>query len=192
MIKCFLVFFAFLLLAFNVKGQDQIPDTLLVRTVRNPITDQKHYVLKGTTEMIVYFGKEKNDTVYYSPLDSDILPDYERALRIYNLRLKPIKEIDADDVFDYFPLGTTPEEIIQMLGDKQVAISDNLLQVAFYNHWSKKNEIFSFLFKDGKLYGITRPSTNTLPTDDVWVAFQLLELQSNIQKLQQALERLSK
>ena len=182
----------FLTISSLVYAQNQIPDTILVKTVKNPVFHQKHYVLMGETEMIVYFGEEKNDTAYYSPLDAEILPYYQRALSIYNLRLKPVNKIDADEVFDYFPMGSSPEEVIRLLGNKKVSISDNTLEVVFYNHWHKKNEVFTFKFHEGQLYDISRPGTSTLPTSDLRTAFQLVELKSNLKQLEKVVEQLSK
>ncbi len=181
-----------LALPFLALAQDVIPDTLLVRTIKNPLTNQKHFIIQGKTEMIVYYGSEKNDTTYLERWSDGIDMAYRSALRTYNIRLKPVDKLDADEVFDYFPMGITPEETIAMLGNKKISVTENLLQVAFYNHFSKKNEVFSFKFHEGKLYGITRPGTNTLPTNDVWTAFQLVELRSNMQKLKEVLDKLEK
>lgn len=185
---CF--FFAFFTVFAH--AQMQIPDTLLVKSEKSPITNQKHFILKGKTEMIVYYMEPKNDTVYREDWSYGVKEAYDNTLRAYNIRLKPVDKIDADEVFDYFMMGSTPEEVIQRLGNKKVSVSENMLQASFYNHFSKKNEVFSFKFHEGKLYGITRPGTSTLPTNDVWMAFQLVELRSNVQKLQKVLDQLNK
>ncbi len=187
--------FCLLLLLFSFTALAQqyvIPDTLRVLTERSPWYHQEYYIIKGKTQMIVNFGKEKNDTLYREHWTEEIEMAYKSALRTYNIRLKNVKDLDADEVFEYFPMGITPEKTLEMLGNKKVSVSDNLLQAAFYNHFSKKNEVFSFKFHEGKLYGITRPGTNTLPTDDVWTAFQLVELRSNINKLQEVIKQLEK
>ena len=48
---------------------------------------------------------------------------------------------------------------------------------------AKKDEVFELCFINGKLSSIGRPSTNTLPTNNVWMAFQLLELKDILDNL---------
>lgn len=52
--------------------------------------------------------------------------------------------------------------------------------------------LFQFTFWDGKLASIKRESTNTMPTNDVWSAFMLLEAVDTFRDLGKALEILKR
>ena len=87
------------------------------------------------------------------------------------------------NIFTYFTIGETIEEVTRRLGKKKVHVGNRGYEVLFYNKFSKRNELFEFRFVDGKLSSISRPSTNTLPTNNVWMAFKLLEMKDVLESL---------
>lgn len=58
--------------------------------------------------------------------------------------------------------------------------------------YTKKNEVFSFKIWDGKVSRISRPSTNTLPTNDVWTAFQIIQLKEYLGDMETLIQQLRK
>lgn len=108
---------------------------------------------------------------------------YRAELNIRKLRELPIEKVDADLVFTYFEIGESIEDVTRRLGKKKVHVSNRGYEVVFFNKFSKRNEVFELCFINGKLSSISRPSINTLPTNNVWMAFQLLELKDILDSL---------
>ena len=181
-----------ILLSTSLIAQVRIPDTLLVQTRRNPVFHQSIYVLNGEREMIVNHGDTKNDTVYIPYLEEDVRVYYNMSVRTLEIRAKKLKDLDADEVFDYFPMGISVEETLRKLEGKKVAIYDSKLEVEFFNRFAKTNEVFTFRFNDGKLCEVSRPGTSHLPTNNLSDAFFLVQLKSNVSRWQEAIERLKK
>ena len=177
--------------ATKVFGQT-IPDTVYVWTDTHPIleTVTKYYVINGNREMVIHITNEKTDTTFYDELSQITEERFPGRIREIKIRALPIEEIDADMVFQYFEIGESIESVTKRLGKKELHVYDSGFQVAFFNKSMKKNEIFDFLFSDGKLVRFGRPSTNTLPTNDVWEAFELVEIEQNLKDLNAAVEKL--
>jgi len=179
-------------ISFSLYGQEVIPDTILVRTEFGPmITDTtRHYVVHGSQEMVINISNEKKDSVFFNEISNDIRKLYDQQLELIKIRALPIDKIYADMVFDYFLIGETIENVTKKLGKKKIHVTYTGYQVAFYDKYSKKNEVFDFEFRGGKLWTIHRQSTNTLPTNDVWEAFELVEIEQNLKDLNAAVEKL--
>lgn len=69
---------------------------------------------------------------------------------------------------------------------------DGSYQAMFFNDKYKKNEVFSFKIWDRKVSRISRPSTNTLPTKDVWTAFQIIQLKEYLGDMEVLIQQLRK
>ena len=175
-------------------GQENIPDTILIWTDKIPVlsTTTEHYVIKGTREMIIRISDEKRDTTFYEKMCEQTFMRYPERLRIISLRALPIEKIDADMALDYFSIGDSIEYVTKRLGNKKIHVYESGYKVPFYNKFSKKNEIIDLKFIDGKLCSISRPSTNTLPTNNLWTAFQLLKLEDSLKDLKSSIEKLNK
>ena len=65
---------------------------------------------------------------------------------------------------------------LRKLGSKKVHISYTGYQLSFPDEFSGKPQVIEYKFwDDGLLHGIERiTKNNTLPTNDVWTAFQLI------------------
>ncbi|MEE0671143.1 hypothetical protein [Prevotella sp.] len=188
-------YFISLLLSFvgeYVFAQTNIPDTLLVRTDKNDLSVTRYYVVGRTKEMIVYSSAEKQDTTIYDDLCEETKEAYVKELNIMKFRQLPISKIGADKVFSYFRIGESIESVTKRLGNKKVHITPRGYEVPFYNSFRKKNEIFEFTFIDGKLSSMGRASTNTLPTNDVWLAFNIMPLKEQMKDLELLLNKLRK
>ncbi|MBS7377653.1 MAG: hypothetical protein KIG42_06630 [Paludibacteraceae bacterium] len=168
-------------------------DTLHISTdKRDGIVFSRYYVINDSQFMIVHYNKEKNDTIMEDSIPEYYQEHYKREVRIRDIKKKDVSKIDADEVFDYF-FGLTEEELLQKLSNKMVAVDlDGSYQVAFFNKFSKKNEVFSFKIWDGKVSRISRPSTNTLPTNDVWTAFQIIQLKEYLGDMEALIQQLRK
>lgn len=168
-------------------------DTLLIST--DKYDDEIHsrfYVIDDTILMAVHYHDKNNDTVYIMPIPGDYQYKYERAVYLKNLRKKDVSNILADEVFDYFS-NMTEQELLAKLSDKMVAIDmDGSYLASFYNDKTKKNEVFSFQIWNGRVGRMTRPSTNTLPTNNVWMAFQILEMKEYFGNVEELVRQLKK
>ena len=158
-------------------------DTILVWTKKSPWSVEKHYVIDGKQEMRVYISDGNSDTTILADICDFTMDKYKEELRNRKIRELPIEKVDADCVFTYFTIGETIEEVTRRLGKKKVHVGNRGYEVLFYNKFSKRNELFEFRFVDGKLSSISRPSTNTLPTNNVWMAFKLLEMKDVLESL---------
>lgn len=158
-------------------------DTILVWTTKTPLYEEKHYVIDGCREMRIYVSGEKIDTTVFEDVCDYTMDKYKEELYRRKIRKLPVEKIDADLVFIYFPVGESIEKVTQRLGKKKVHVTNRGYEVLFFNKFSKKNEVFELCFIDGKLASISRPSTNSLPTNNVWMAFQLLELKDVLEDL---------
>lgn len=168
-------------------------DTLHISTdKRDGVVYSRYYVIDDTKFMIVHYNSENNDTIIENSIPDYYLEFYKREVMLRNLKRKDVSKVVADEVFDYFK-GLTEEELLQKLSNKKVAVDiDGSYQALFYNEKSKKNEVFSFKIWDGKVSRISRPSTNTLPTNNVWTAFQIIELKEYLGNMELLIEQLRK
>ena len=168
-------------------------DTLHISTdKRDGVVYSRYYVIDDTKFMIVHYNSESNDTIIENSIPDYYLEFYKREVMLRNLKRKDVSKVVADEVFDYFK-GLTEEELLQKLSNKKVAVDiDGSYQALFYNDKSKKNEVFSFKIWDGKVSRISRPSTNTLPTNNVWTAFQIIELKEYLGNMELLIEQLRK
>ena len=185
-------FLSFISISFY--GQEIIPDTILVRTELGPmIADTtRYYVVHGSKEMIIEISNGKKDTLFDNGISDDIKELYDRQLELIKIRNLPIEKIYANMVFDYFIIGETIESVTKRLGKKKINVNNTGYKVTFYDKFSKKNEVFDFEFRDGKLWTIHRQSTNTLPTNDVWEAFELVQIEENLNNLENVCKALNK
>lgn len=158
-------------------------DTMLVWTTKTPFSEEKHYVIDGKHEMRICISDEKRDTTIFADICDYTMEKYRAELNIRKIRELPIEKVDADLVFTYFEIGESIEAVTRRLGKKKVHVSNRGYEVVFFNKFSKRNEVFELCFINGKLSSISRPSTNTLPTNNVWMAFQLLELKDILDSL---------
>lgn len=177
-----------LLLIPTVSLAQETSDTIHVATDMNA----KYYVIGGCHEMVVFQNREKSDTIFYDKLSPFTKEAYYKELKLIKLRQKPISKVDADEVFEYFPIRDSIVNVTKRLGSKRIHVTPRGYEVAFYNKWSKKNEIFEFCFIEGKLSSISRAATNTLPTNDVWTAFNLMPLKEEMQNLDLLIKKLRK
>lgn len=188
-------YFITLLLSFiggYIYAQTDVPDTLLVRTDKNDLSVTRYYVVGRTKEMVVYSSAEKQDTTFYDDLCEETAKAYAKKLELMKLRQLPISKIDADKVFCYFRIGESIESVTKRLGNKKVHITPRGYEVPFYNSFKKRNEIIEFTFMDAKLSSISRASTNTLPTNDVWLAFNIMPLKEQMNNLELLIKKLRK
>lgn len=160
-------------------------DTVLVRYEKNyDRTFSKFFVVDGKKEMRVDFNAEGTaiDTTMYSFISDYDKPLYEQALRELAIKAKPVEQINSDEAMDYFDIGSSIEQVAKQLGKKKVNVQPDRFRVAFYNPRMKKDEILDLEFRDGVLVCISRPSTNTLGTNDVWTAFQIIHFENELKK----------
>ena len=165
-------------------------DTLLVRTDKNEISVTKYFVVNGCKEMIVHISNNKCDTTFYDDMSELTREAYIKELKLAKLRQKPISQIYADDVFNYFEIKDSITNVTKRLRNKKIHVTPRGYEVAFYNKFLKRNEIFEFTFFEGKLSSISRASINTLPTNDVWLAFQLMPLKEELNNLEIAIKKM--
>ena len=168
-------------------------DTLHISTdKRDGIVYSRYYVINDSQFMIVHYNKEKNDTIMEESIPEYYQEFYKREVYLRDLKRKDVSKVVADEVFDYFK-GLTEEELLTKLSNKKVAVDlDGSYQAMFFNDKSKKNEVFSFKIWDGKVSRISRPSTNTLPTNDVWTAFQIIQLKEYLGDMEVLIQQLRK
>ena len=168
-------------------------DTLHISTdKRNGIVYSRYYVINDSQFMIVHYKAEKNDTIMEESIPEYYQEFYKREVYLRDLKRKDVPKVVADEVFDYFK-GLTEEELLTKLSNKKVAVDlDGSYQAMFFNDKSKKNEVFSFKIWDRKVSRISRPSTNTLPTKDVWTAFQIIQLKEYLGDMEVLIQQLRK
>ena len=168
-------------------------DTLHISTdKRDGIVYSRYYVINDSQFMIVHYKAEKNDTIMEESIPEYYQEFYKREVYLRDLKRKDVSKVVADEVFDYFK-GLTEEELLTKLSNKKVAVDlDGSYQAMFFNDKSKKNEVFSFKIWDGKVSRISRPSTNTLPTNDVWTAFQIIQLKEYLGDMEVLIQQLRK
>lgn len=168
-------------------------DTLHISTdKRDGIVYSRYYVINDSQFMIVHYNKEKNDTIMEESIPEYYQEFYKREVYLRDLKRKDVSKVVADEVFDYFK-GLTEEELLTKLSNKKVAVDlDGSYQAMFFNDKSKKNEVFSFKIWDRKVSRISRPSTNTLPTKDVWTAFQIIQLKEYLGDMEVLIQQLRK
>lgn len=166
-------------------------DTLHISTdKRDGIVYSRYYVINDSQFMIVHYKAEKNDTIYEESIPEYYQEFYKREVYLRDLKRKDVSKVVADEVFDYFK-GLREEELLTKLSNKKVAVDlDGSYQAVFFNDKSKKNEVFSFKIWDGKVSRISRPSTNTLPTNDVWTAFQIIQLKEYLGDMEALIQQL--
>ena len=154
-------------------------DTLHISTdKRDGIVYSRYYVINDSQFMIVHYKAEKNDTIMEESIPEYYQEFYKREVYLRDLKRKDVSKVVADEVFDYF---------------KEVAVDlDGSYQAMFFNDKSKKNEVFSFKIWDRKVSRISRPSTNTLPTKDVWTAFQIIQLKEYLGDMEVLIQQLRK
>ena len=159
-------------------------------------TDINRYYIINSERMMVTCTEEKlqyRDTFYFDKMPQFLLEDYQKeiaqAQKFVKLRSKDVSEIDAREVFDYFPRGTDIVEFTKQMGKKNLAVTPCCYETTFYDKLEKKDVLFQFTFSDsGKLSSIKRESTNTMPTNDVWSAFMLLKTVDTFRDLGKSLE----
>lgn len=168
-------------------------DTLHISTdKRDGIVYSRYYVINDSQFMIVHYKAEKNDTIMEESIPEYYQEFYKREVSLRDLKRKDVSKVVADEVFDYFK-GLTEEELLTKLSNKKVAVDlDGSYQAMFFNDKSKKNEVFSFKIWDRKVSRISRPSTNTLPTKDVWTAFQIIQLKEYLGDMEVLIQQLRK
>ena len=168
-------------------------DTLHISTdKRDGIVYSRYYVINDSQFMIVHYKAEKNDTIYEKTIPEYYQDFYKREVYLRDLKRKDVSKVVADEVFDYFK-GLTEEELLTKLSNKKVAVDlDGSYQAMFFNDKSKKNEVFSSKIWDGKVSRISRLSTNTLPTNDVWTAFQIIQLKEYLGDMEVLIQQLRK
>lgn len=135
------------------------------------------------------------DTFYFDKMSEYLLEEYNKEVdemqRLAKLKSKNVSEIDAREVFDYFK-GTDIVEFTKLMGNKKLAVTPCCYETTFYDKSEKRNVLFQFTFWDGRLASIKRESTNTMPTNDVWSAFMLLEAVDTFRDLGKALDILKR
>lgn len=168
-------------------------DTLHISTdKRDGIVCSRYYVINDSQFMMVHYKAEKNDTIMEESIPEYYQEFYKREVYLRDLKRKDVSKVVADEVFDYFK-GLTEEELLTKLSNKKVAVDlDGSYQAMFFNDKSKKNEVFSFKIWDRKVSRISRPSTNTLPTKDVWTAFQIIQLKEYLGDMEVLIQQLRK
>ena len=168
-------------------------DTLHISTdKRDGIVYSRYYVINDSQFMIVHYKAEKNDTIMEESIPEYYQEFYKREVYLRDQKRKDVSKVVADEVFDYFK-GLTEEELLTKLSNKKVAVDlDGSYQAMFFNDKSNKNEVFSFKIWDRKVSRISRPSTHTLPTKDVWTAFQIIQLKEYLGDMEVLIQQLRK
>lgn len=165
-------------------------DTVFVRSEKNykrnfvDYTITKFFVVNGEKEMTITYEMDGTaiDTTMYSFISDYDKPLYQQALRELAIKAKPVEQLTSDEAMVYFEIGSSIEQVAQQLGKKKVNVQPDRFRVAFYNPLMKKDEILDLEFRDGVLFCISRPSTNTLGTNDVWTAFQIIHFENELKK----------
>ena len=171
-----------------------IPDTVLIRTDRGNIITSRFYVVNAKDLIRIDYkaDTEKSDTTFFEGLNEDDLRLYNSAIYSIKLRQKPIEQINDQEAFYYFEIGDSLEYFLSKLGSKKVYVSYTGYQLSFPEELTGKPQIIEYKFwDDGILHGIERiTKVNTLPTNDVWTAFQLIEIKESLNDLEQAVNLL--
>ena len=162
-------------------------------------TDISRYYIINSEKMMVVCTEEQLhyiDTFYFDKMSEYLLEEYNKEVEkiqwLAKLKSKNVSEIDAREVFDYFK-GTDIVEFTKRMGNKELAVTPCCYETTFYDKFEKKDVLFQFTFSDnGKLSSIKRESTNTMPTNDVWTAFMLVETVETFRDLGKALEILKR
>ena len=171
-----------------------IPDTVLIRTDKGNITTSRFYVVNAKDLIRIDYkaDTEKSDTTFFEGLNEDDIRLYNSAIYHIKLRQKPIEQINDREAFDYFEIGDSLEYFLSKLGNKKVHVSYTGFQLSFPDELTGKHQIIEYKFwDDGILHGIERITrVNTLPTNDVWTAFQLIEIKESLNDLEKAVNLL--
>ena len=167
---------------------------------------ESYYLIEGKSiEAHFRNDRHKYDTIFYfNKISPFLMGRYDEELsvclqerikleredkRLVELRNKKVTAIDAREVFDYFPKGIDIVEFTRRMENKELAVTPCCYETTFYDKFEKKDILFQFTFSDtGKLSSIKRESTNTMPTNDVWTAFMLVETIDTFRDLGKALE----
>jgi hypothetical protein len=170
---------------------------------------ESYYLIDGGNAIEVHMYNERlkyDTTFHFNKMSPFLMEQYLEVLsecteernkqeneikRLVELRNKKVTEIDAREVFDYFK-GTDIVEFTKLMGNKKLAVTPCCYETTFYDKSEKKDVLFQFTFWDGKLASIKRESTNTMPTNDVWSAFMLLEAVDTYRNLEEVLKVLKK
>lgn len=170
-----------------------VPDTLLIRTDRGHIITSRFYVIDGKNLIRISHNSEteKCDTTFYDELDDDSRQRYNHEVYLIQLRSKPIEQINDREAFSYFSIGDSIQDFTNRLGSKKVHVSYTGYQLTFPDELTKKPQVIEFCFYDGVLKKIERKSNvNSLPTNDVWTAFQLMQIKDSLNDLEKAINLL--
>lgn len=170
-----------------------IPDTILIRTDKGNMIISCFYVISGKNIMRVSHNQktEKRDTVFYEGMDEDSEGRYRREVYLLKLKSKPIEQINDREAFDYFSIGDSIQAFTSRLGNKKVHVSYTGYQLIFPDELTKKPQVIEFVFWDGILKKIERiTKVNSLPTNDVWTAFQLMQVKESLNDLEKAINLL--
>ena len=132
---------------------------------------------------------EKSDTTVYDEMGEYYERCYKHEIYLLKLRNKPIEQINDREAFDYFSIGDSIQDFTRRLGSKKVHVSYTGYQLTFPDEITKKPHVIEFVFWDGILKKIERiTKVNTLPTNDVWTAFQLMQIKESLNDLEQAVK----
>lgn len=170
-----------------------IPDTLLISTDKGSIITSRYYALNGQKLMRISYNNEieKSDTTVYDEMGEYYERYYKHEVYLLKLRNKPIEQINDREAFDYFAIGDSIQDFTRRLGNKKVHVSYTGYQLTFPDEITKKPQVIEFVFWDGVLTKIERiTKVNTLPTNDVWTAFQLMQIKESLNDLEQAVKLL--
>lgn len=170
-----------------------IPDTLLVSTDKGGIVTSRYYALNGQNLMRISYNNEteKSDTTVYDEMGEYYERCYKHEIYLLKLRSKPIEQINDREAFDYFSIGDSIQDFTRRLGTKKVHVSYTGYQLIFPDEITKKPQVIEFVFWDGILKKIERiTKINTLPTNDVWTAFQLMQIKESLNDLERAVKLL--
>lgn len=164
----------------------RLPDTLQI--------SKDKYGLRGQKIMRIINFYGRRDTIYQHGFTESEIRDYESAIRAAYLRSKPIEKINDREVFSYFAIGDTIQDFLKRTGNKKIHIvDDNCYQLTFPHELTKEPQIIEFNFYDGKLSNIKRITPiNSLPTNNVRTAFQLLKFKDDLDKIEKAVNSQSK
>ena len=170
-----------------------IPDTLLISTDKGSIITSRYNALNGQKLMRISYNNEieKSDTTVYDEMGEYYERYYKHEVYLLKLRNKPIEQINDREAFDYFAIGDSIQDFTRRLGNKKVHVSYTGYQLTFPDEITKKPQVIEFVFWDGVLTKIERiTKVNTLPTNDVWTAFQLMQIKESLNDLEQAVKLL--
>lgn len=171
-----------------------IPDTILIRTDRGNITASRFYVINAKNLIRIDYNAntEKRDTLFFEGLDKDNQRLYNHEVYLLQLRSKSIEHINDREALNYFQVGDSLSYFLSKLGTKKVHLSNTGYQLSFPDEVTEKPQVIEYKFGDnGILHGIERiTKINSLPTNDVWTAFQLIEIKESLNDLEKAVNLL--